>query len=224
MGEESTNQLKTEPVVLSEEDILLLIACADTEEEKKIAFRKFYSIFVEDVYRMCRRILRSFSNGNQLVESAVQNTFMKVYDHAEQFNSDGVTDSERMRNKIKAWLYGIAKNEAYAELKIMKSDFVPIEDTASIADEPTTENVFKSANRRLLDEALENVLTDRERDILMMYMFHKDINNPNSHLPDEAIKSACQYWGTTPQNLRTIKSRALKAIKKYIDQRTSQQS
>ena len=154
----------------------------------------------------------------------MQNTLMKVYQHAEQFNSDGITDPKRIRNKIKAWLYGIAENEAYAELKIMRFKFVPIDNIPSVADEPATENVFKSANRRLLDEALENVLTDRERDILRTYMLYKDANNPNSHLPDEEIRKACQYWSTTPQNLRTIKSRALKAVKKYIDQRISEQS
>jgi len=88
--------------------------------------------------------------------------------------------------------------------------------TNSIADE---ENViyYDTPQKKLLDAAL-NLLSERDREILLTYFMYQE---ENKHLPDDVLEELSLRYSTTSANIRQIKKRALDKIKAYISQNST---
>lgn len=204
---------------LTIEDLLLRISENENNpEEANEAFKELYWKYSEVLTRAMRGVLKSKGIYNpELVESTVNNVFVEIFKNPLNFsyNSDNHKAEEIA---FKGWMYRIARNEL---ADLMKQSIQYSSRHVAGIDDEITENMvdvqvvpeFLSENRKLLDKAL-SILSDRDRAILLTYFdFHVD----GKYAPSEELDIMCEYWGTTKENARQIKSRSLKKVKEQIE-------
>ena len=144
-------------------------------------------------------------NKEQFVEELFSQTMIKIFVHPTY---------DPIKGKVSTWISGIAKNTALDLLKEWNAHtqitVEPIPEFSSEEDESTT----PSPLHLLLTQALE-MLSDREKDILLTYLMYED---GNKYLPGTVLQELCSRHGITADNARQIKSRAMKKLRQQIQQ------
>ena len=65
-------------------------------------------------------------------------------------------------------------------------------------------------------EALDT-LSEKERDVLIVWAEYYRFGNKYQRLPDDISSSLAGRWNTTPENVRQIRKRAIDKIKKHVE-------
>ena len=197
-----------------------------------VLFKEFYSRYSAFLLKVCRKSCASFDSADLLADDIFQNTLIKVYKNAGKFNPK--TDNEVA--ELKAWLTRIAYNELNDFLrknpdeKNLSNRFrITSEDVDGVKlneiekdNGETSEktSIKPNINKDALDFALKS-LSEREAFILMAYMQYFDYDQPLKHIPDDLLKAICIRFNINSDNVRQIKSRALKKIKSEIEKYNS---
>ncbi|MEO6669297.1 MAG: RNA polymerase sigma factor [Ferruginibacter sp.] len=192
------------------------------------AFEEFYNRFKDFVLILCRKCCSAFDNSNQLADDIFQHTFLKVLHKGYTFQKREVPGKEIYTPEIKSWLSRIAKNELINFLRknpdekvLMLQNRIRSQDLEIISHEPdkTDQEPIQSPSiqQDILEKGL-SILSEEEKLVLMTYMLYYNRQSPNSHLPDEIIKTLTQKLGVKAGSLRQIKSRALQKIMKIKEQ------
>ena len=144
-------------------------------------------------------------NKEQFVEELFSQTMIKIFVHPTY---------DPIKGKVSTWISGIAKNTALDLLKEWNAHtqitVEPIPEFSSEEDESTT----PSPLHLLLTQALE-MLSDREKDILLTYLMYED---GNKYLPGTVLQELCSRHGITADNTRQRKSRSMKTIHQQMQQ------
>ena len=149
----------------------------------------------------------------------IRDRFYNVYSRAETFKTGEITDPIKLDRRIKAWLSQIAKNELRQLLKTT----IPYLNKHKFTESTTTKEPSELSpylrndapvriERDLIDKAL-NSLSEREKDVLLTYTRFQE---GKKKLPTEELERLSTLYDTTSDNLRQIRSRALKKVKDYI--------
>ncbi|MEZ4439767.1 MAG: sigma-70 family RNA polymerase sigma factor [Polyangiaceae bacterium] len=148
------------------------------------------------------------------VEDLVQDTFLRAFDRAATYRGLEDTDEDRSRRRTRAWLGRIAQNlimDGFRRFReVAASDFL---DQVTVAgpDSPPSSRPDLAP----IQAAMET-LTDREQDILRVTaMFHK-AGKPG-RLPNDVSAELSKRWGISNDNLRAIRSRALKKLSRALE-------
>lgn len=151
-------------------------------------------------------------------EDVVQDTFHRAFEKAHTFHADESLDADRQRQRTRAWLGRIAHNLLVDELgrsrEIAASHYLEKVGEEPPSDEPVSS---RSPSERLVAEGLEQ-LSERERDVLAVTAEH---HRPGEHqrLPNEVSAELASRWGTTNENIRAIRMRAMKKLKSFLASR-----
>jgi RNA polymerase sigma factor (sigma-70 family) len=190
----------------SDEDLLIMTSFQnENEEEAKEAFKIFYDRHKQYLWNLCCKVCRDIDMANDVM----QNTWIAIYKYSHTYNAN--------KSSVKTWMSKIANNEMIDLLK-KETSFIHLnEDVYSIPDVDDAEEITPSLEKREVDKAL-NLLSDKEKDILLTYMQYSD---GNKHLPDEVISELCRRYSTLPANLRQIKKRSLNKVKDHINSNKS---
>jgi len=208
------------------EDLLLIIgmheADPSTEEESKRAFDEFYLRFKEYVYKVSFFLSKSLDNRTQVAEDLTNDTFIKVWEKANRFNSNRCKDIDK---GVKAWLGSIVKNTflQYIErAKKYKPESVALDNYDLFIEESTPKDLsidtLPSLEGKSLIRALSD-LKDKERDILITY--YQFYDGERFTVPIEIRKSLCKLYGIQDSTLRKTKDRAIEKLKKHISKNTN---
>ncbi|MGI5966001.1 MULTISPECIES: RNA polymerase sigma factor [Anaerotruncus] len=141
----ATIQTETKPPALTDE-MMLLVAQGDGD-----AFARLYHATQQAVY--C--LLLSIVKNHALAEDLMQDTYLSVK------RSIG---SYQPRGKPLAWIFTVAKNLAYMELRKKR-------ETADFADYEnflTKDDTVSSVDKLVLQKTLE-ILEDRDRQIVLLH-------------------------------------------------------
>ena len=76
-----------------------------------------------------------------------------------------------------------------------------------------------SAKVAILSAIVES-LSDREKDVLLEWLFYYKYGQPHQRLPNAASAALAARWQTTPENIRAIRSRTLKKIREEFERRS----
>jgi RNA polymerase sigma factor (sigma-70 family) len=194
----------------SDEDLLLVIAKND-HPSKSEAFHFFYTRYSDYLWKVCSIVCRSHPQASELTKDTFQQTMTKVYLNAHSY--------DKSISSVKTWISKIARNEFLNCLKQNKSVLSLFDDIKDInIDEITYDDTpldTEDIKTSQIEVALLN-LSEKERMILTTYMMYYDEENPDKHLPDREINDLCTYFNTTPNNIRQIKSRAMKKVKTLL--------
>jgi RNA polymerase sigma factor (sigma-70 family) len=204
----------------SDEDLLVFMTMrGDDLEVANAAFAEFYERHVHYLFRRCRGAT------SRILDEAgawdiVQETFIRAYERAVTFDSEGITDPDRLQRRVRAWLGRIAVN-IFRDMLRGRSSVreVSLEDQ-EIAKEPETEPSTPSANRKLLDEAIDS-LSEKEQRVLRTTFQYYQPGKQHQRLPNDVAEDLAKELGTTSDNVRQIRHRALGKIKEYIKSKTT---
>lgn len=203
----------------SETDLLGYMAMRDQDPRgARAAFDEFYCRHVKDLYTRLRhnRAVNAVARSDVEVADFIQETFLRAFHHADTFDADGVTDPTRLHRRVQAWLGSIAENlvrdlcrTEHPELHV-----VDLEAFAEPANQPTEDSEEVKAMRDALD-----ALPEREKDVILESMLHYKFNVTQQRLTNAASAALAKRWGTTPENIRAIRSRTMRALKKAHEAR-----
>jgi RNA polymerase sigma factor (sigma-70 family) len=182
---------------------------------------RFYERHLRYLYGVLKRreaVLRRVAGIS--VEDLVQDTFQRAFQYGASFEDDGVDDPERRRLRTRAWLGRIAQNLVAAALKgqneVSASPFIEQARAADIeeAEPPSTREV------RAMRQALAD-LSEREQDVLRVTALYQRLGDDHQRLPNEVSAELAARWGTNSQNIRAIRSRAIKKLKSQLEETLS---
>jgi RNA polymerase sigma factor (sigma-70 family) len=149
-------------------------------------------------------------------EDLVQETFHRAFERAHTFTTEGVIDPEHLRRRTRAWLGRIAQNLLADRLeRVREVSSTPYVERVSCEaiDEPPP----SSPELRLVRDALAE-LSDREQDVLRVTALYLRAGD-HQRLPNAVAAELADRWATTSENVRAIRSRAMKKLRQLLTAR-----
>ncbi len=153
-------------------------------------------------------------------EDLVQDTFQRAFERAASFKAEPGLDAERARRRTRAWLGRIAQNLLTDSLR--QSREIPASPyleqlSAAATDGPPSSSPHLAPIRRALSQ-----LSDREQDVLRVTaLYYK--SEGSERLPNAVSAELGRRWGISNDNVRAIRSRALKKLRRAMADQQPQQ-
>lgn len=189
----------------------------DDRQEAEKAFAVFYNLYKNYLYTVVRNACKPWTMyGEELIQAVHENTFLTVFEKAEDFMLIEDIPFERQEKRMKSWLGKIAHREMLQLLRQFKKDKEKIEyhdDLTFLENSDEEIKPQKSKDFLLAGKAL-NTLSERDRNIFVTYLMFED---DNKKLPSSEIQRLAEMWDVLPDNMRQIKKRSLEKMKKYIE-------
>jgi RNA polymerase sigma factor (sigma-70 family) len=157
-----------------------------------------------------------------------QDTFARAYEKAGTFSLPaGVTpEQEQATRLVRGWLGQIANNLLRGLLRNHEYEYSQDEDgwerILNTVGDPSgnaeCDPPGAQEERKLIDAALET-LSEREQLVLRRTFQYYRIGKEFQRLPNKVVQELADQLATTPENLRSIRKRALAKVKDYVNQR-----
>jgi RNA polymerase sigma factor (sigma-70 family) len=213
-------------------DAQKIVAARDDELLAEVARRKlepdaahraqaeFYARHVRYLYGVLQRHPdRLLQLAGASAEDIVQETFHRAFERAHTFSIDDAEDpldEERLRRRARAWLGRIAQNLLADHLRRFR------EVSASpylerLSCEEIERPAPPSPELELVIAGLGE-LSDREQDVLRVTALYQR-SGDHQRLPNSVSAELASRWGTTSENIRAIRSRAMKKLRSFITAR-----
>ncbi|MDY7011939.1 MAG: sigma-70 family RNA polymerase sigma factor [Planctomycetota bacterium] len=208
----------------SDADLLVYMAMADDDPAcARAAWEVFYRRHAEYLYRVCLRAYGGILGGEAGVADVVAEAFRAAYENAHMFEPAGIADADRLRLRARAWLGWIARRIVQdilrgrgrlptRELEPDRWQQVPAIERAGGGP---------SAKEGLVRQAVES-LSEREQLVIRTTFQWYRPEKQHQRLPNDIAADLAETLGTTPENLRQIRSRAMKKITDFIQARTAE--
>jgi len=207
------------------EDLLVIISMKeDAPQDSASAFEEFFQRFKDFTWKMAYTISKGVPCPIEDLAGVIfSNTFLIINKKAGTYNP-AKGSSECLNSRIELWLSSIMRNEfrkllnghnekeknqeQYLEVVSRKKEVVNFPEM-----EPDDSTIKEdSIEKGCLEYGLKN-LSERERDILLTYTRYAE---GKKQLPKNELSRLATLYKTTSENLRQIKGRAYKKLKKNV--------
>lgn len=194
---------------LDDETLLARIAADRAGASTEIEL--FYSRHVRYLFAVLHKQCSRLGFDAEQIEDLVQDTFQRAFDYAHTFRASEHIAPEQARRWTRAWLGKIARNLLLDALRAPRETLLGPELEQLFVD-PFAPPSSRPHNPRLraLQSALEQ-LSDREQDVLRVSALYYRATE-HQRLPNEVLQELAQRWETSGENIRAIRSRALKKV------------
>lgn len=196
----------------------LLLYMADQKKnptEARGAWEEFYYRHAEYVLCICRRVCKGMFD-DDMVNSIMVDTFIKAYSSADTYELGNQQQADKIRWRVRSWLGVIAKHATFDVLRGQR-DFGPIQIEPEEWERIDGDQKGPiSKDTKTVRKMMEQVLDDRERDVLRTTYMYYDPDKENQRLPNDVVDNLCQCFRTTPANLRRIRKKATGKIKEAL--------
>ena len=197
-------------------ELLRLMADASPESSSKQAWEDFYYRHKKYLYAV---LLRAHGRdlGEARIADLVQETLLRAYQKASTYRSDGSTDAGCETPRVRAWLGRIAENLLRDSLRRAPT-VVFIEEAELEAENIQVSDIGLSDTRDLnrLEDAF-NKLSPREQEVLRVTTFWYRSGQRQQRLPNHVMTKLTTELGTTADNIRQIRARAIKSLRKLME-------
>jgi RNA polymerase sigma factor (sigma-70 family) len=210
------------PDLSAETDDDLLVYITWKQDDPAVAceaWAEFYRRHVNYLFGVCYQSFGNTLKSRDRVADLVTDTFKRVYEHADSFKPSGIKDPEAMRKRVRAWLGTIARrlfldrlpatDDRPAECQLEQDHWQNIAQPEAPDD---SDNPLIAAVKM----AFQKVLTQREQEVMRVTLHWYDPSSDHQRLPNEVAAELAKHLGTTPENLRKIRERALAKLKDEI--------
>jgi RNA polymerase sigma factor (sigma-70 family) len=189
---------------------LLARASGPFDARARQAQAQFYSRHVRYLYGALKRHEGLMARvGGGAVEDIVQETFQRAFQYGKSFRPTPGLDVDRARLQTRAWLGRIAErlmsNAMSKPREIVASELIEQTSDEDASGPPSSPEV--RAVRSVLEE-----LTDREQDVLRVTALYQRHGEAHQRLPNDVSSELAERWGTNNENIRAIRSRAMKKL------------
>ncbi len=183
----------------------------------RAAWEAFYRRHVEYLYRVCLRAYGRLLGGEAGVADLVAETFRAAYENAGKFDPAGIDSPERLRWRARAWLGWIARRLVQDILRgrgRLPTRSLELDHWQQVA-EPEQPGAGGSAEQQAVRQAVES-LTEREQLVIRTTFQWYRADKAHQRLPNDVAAELARTLGTTSENLRQIRRRALKKIADFV--------
>lgn len=202
-------------LALRDAELLVRVARIDAEPVMgRAAQSVFYDRHVRYLYGALKRregVLQR--TAGLAADDLVQETFQRAFQYAGSYRAGDGDDDERLRTR--AWLGRIAQNLIVDAMsrstEVSATPFVERASSEDVEEPAPPSSPELRAVRRGLDE-----LTDREQDVLRVTALYQRTGVAQQRLPNDVSAELAERWGTTNENIRAIRSRAMKKLMSYV--------
>ena len=199
-------------------DLLVYMAMADDEPVcARAAWEAFYRQHVEYLYRVCLRAYGDILGGEAGAADLAAEVFRAAYENAHKFNPAGITDANRLRLRARAWLGWIARRLVQDILRgrgRLPTRSLELDHWQQVA-EPKRPGAGASAKEDAVRQAVES-LSEREQLVIRTTFQWYRPEKQHQRLPNDVAAELADTLGTTPENLRQIRRRAMKKIADFV--------
>ncbi len=195
-------------------DLLVYMALAgDDPSVARAAWAEFYRRHAEYLYGVCLRAYAELLGGEPGVCDLVADTFKRAYEYAGRFDADGMDDPERLRLRARAWLGRIAQRILQTTLRgrgKLPTRLLEQNEWHRVAERPPPTEPRVQRTRAVREAIL--ALSKREQIVVRVTVQWYQADKTHQRLPNEVAADLAATLGTTPENIRQIRHRALKKI------------
>lgn len=188
-----------------------------TAEDVRAAQRELYRRHLRYLYGVVhRRRDKLVHLAGLSVDDVVQDTFQRAFHRAASFRPEPELDADRQRRRTRAWLGRIAQNllvDAFRRNKEVSA--TPYLERLTAPGGPDDEAPRSDPQLAILRDAMAT-LSEREQDILRVTALYQKAEGHN-RLPNDVSAQLAERWNTTNDNLRAIRSRAMKKLRKAME-------
>ncbi len=198
------------------DDAALLERIAVNPSAAQDEIEVFYTRHVRYLFAVVSRQCSGFGLAQHETEDLVQDTFQRAFDRASTFRSPESNHPDERRRWTRAWLGRIARNLLLDLLRGRQEtplgDAMVSLEATPLNESPVSEGT-SAINPRLaaLEAALAD-LSEREQDVLRISALHHRAGEQHQRLPNEVSQELARRWNTTNENIRAIRSRAMKKL------------
>jgi RNA polymerase sigma factor (sigma-70 family) len=200
---------------LRDYQLLARVAHSDGDEHAaRQAQAAFYNRHVRYLYAALCKPKRLLELAGETPEDLVQDTFARAFERAHTYQALESADADRERRRTRAWLGRIAHCLLADRLRGERTlpDSPYLESLGSDAvDDVASESPALGRVRLALSE-----MSERERDVLRVTALYYRAGHDTQRLPNRASDELAKRWQTTNQNIRAIRSRALKKLRALV--------
>ena len=206
----------------SDFELLSRVAGASSDREgARAAQSTFYARHVRFLYgTLLRRKKDLLPLAGLSAEDLVQETFHRAFERASTFRTGYEQDVEREQARTRAWLGKVATHLLADHLtrlrEVSATPYLERLSTQDLEDEPPSTRTIAKVD--LVGEALAT-LTEREADVLRVSALYYRAGEEHNRLPNAVSADLAERWGTTNENIRAIRVRAMKKLKTYLASR-----
>ena len=160
----------------------------------------------------------------------VLRTFEKAFEKAGSFGAPSGLPPDKLRLKIQAWLFQIAKNEfLMAFRKPERKQEAPTEKERTEAEaqvplpekSPERFDVQALQGKKAAVRTFLDALPEADREMLVISMNFFDFKTGKVHIPDDILKGLAESMGTTPESIKTKRGRLLRKLEEYLETTTT---
>jgi RNA polymerase sigma factor (sigma-70 family) len=202
----------------TDEDLVAYMAMKD-DPSRQDAGTEFYRRHKEFVFGVLMKTRAGrLVGGEDGLCDVVNEAFFRAYQAAETYRPCGATDRDSQRRACRRWLIGIAKNvvkEGCGRSPSIKAT-VSVDECLDLPDVAVADDEESTAVR-LLGEAMERNLTERERDVLRSTMLFYKPGEKNQRMPSGSAAALADQYGTTTENIRAIRKRAIDKLRSVLE-------
>ena len=204
------------PELTRESDADLLVYMAMAEEDPhcaRTAWGVFYGRHVDYLYRVCVRAYGDLPGGQAAAADVVAETFRLAFEKAHKFDPAGIEDVEPLRWRVRAWLGWIARRLVQDQLRSRRRMPTGSLEADHLQQLPGRDRPQRapSAREELVRQAVLS-LSEREQVVIRVTFQWYRPEQAHQRLPNDIAADLARTLGTTPENLRQIRRRALKKI------------
>lgn len=207
--------MKQSSVELSDAELLARVAQGASDPARaRGAQAEFYARHVRYLYGSLRKRRQLLELAAESPEDLVQETFQRAFERAHTFRSLPGLAADHERQRTRAWLGRIAHSLLADQLR----------GELATADSPYLERIGVEVEESVAttSPALERVrqalasMSEREQDVLRVTALYYRVGHESQRLPNRVSEELAQRWQTTNENIRAIRSRALKRLKALV--------
>jgi RNA polymerase sigma factor (sigma-70 family) len=216
----SAAPLPPNPPPLSDAELLEQVSARQVDPFRaRRAEAEFYERHARYLYAvLMRRAKGPLALSGAEVEDLVQETFFRAFERAHTFTRGDCADGDELSRRARGWLGRIAQNLLADWLEGRREVAAsPFLETVPGRDEDAPRS-SRSPRRELMRAALDE-LSERERDVLRVSALYHRPGEEHQRLPNAVAAELATRWGTTGENIRAIRSRAMKKLREMLSAR-----
>jgi len=217
----------TDPLEMGGEgdaDLLALMSMkGEYPEHAREAWAEFYRRHAPYLYHVCRKVLEGLPRPPATAEEVTTDTFMLAYQGAGTYCEPAGLDPDAKRRNVRAWLTQIAHNHVCALLRgvpeVGAEEQLDEERWRQQAAREPDDELPKTELLLALEDVLQTDLDEREREVLRKTSQYHVFGRRAQRLPNKVAEELAKRLGTTTENLRKIRQRALQKVRAGLERR-----
>ncbi len=200
-----------------EDDVSLILLMADKEINQDAAEAALATFFSRH-----QGVLKGFAIKNKFQtlgfdpDDFVLQTFEKVYERAGQFDAPSGLSPEALEKKVRAWIFEIAKNEFFMELRKLASKTEETTDPDLLPPPDNMEELILTGKAAAVRTFLD-ALPEDDRQLLETSMNFYDHIAKRVAIPADILAGLAMALRTTSEGLKQRRKRLLRKLKEHLE-------